>query len=135
MKCSQSIISLSENKRTYQLENKSHRCIHSYRIDNGIITSQNVSKCDYAIFIDTNYLILIELKGVDISHAIDQIENTINTLIRNNGVSVNRIDARIVISRGPNPKIIASKQQRLEKLLLKYHGHLNYREKKLLESI
>ena len=132
---SQNIVSLSENRRKYQLKNENHKCIHTYKVDNGIITSQDIPKCDYAIFIETNSLYLIELKGANISRAIEQIESTIRILIQEEKVNVNTIEAKVVLSKGRNPKIISTKQQHLDKLLSRYNGRLTYKEQIFIDSI
>lgn len=77
----QSIVVSCENGKKHTVDNrKSKYCIYQYKIDGDIVTSQKVSKCDYIVEIDKNneaFAFIIELKGSDVSHAIDQIKSTL----------------------------------------------------------
>lgn len=77
----QSIVVSCENGKKHIIDNrKSKYCIYKYKIDGDIVTSQTDSKCDYIVEIDTDnesIAFIIELKGSDVSHAIDQIKSTL----------------------------------------------------------
>lgn len=78
----QSIVVSCENGKKHIIDNhKSKYCIYQYKIDGDIVTSQTVLKCDYIVEVDTDnesIAFIIELKGSDVSHAIDQIKSTLD---------------------------------------------------------
>ncbi len=77
----QPIVVSSENGKKHIVDNhKSKYYIYQYKIDGDIVTSQTVSKCDYIVEVDKDnksIAFIIELKGSDVSHAIDQIKSTL----------------------------------------------------------
>jgi hypothetical protein len=94
------ILSREENKRKAILKNNSQIQINEVQIDNCLITQGN--KCDFLWEICLQKTaIYVELKGKDLSHALTQIESTINFCIQNyNHSSFTKI-AVIVLSRYP----------------------------------
>ena len=73
----QKIIVSSENRSKHIAENCNCNMVRQYKIDDDVISSKTVDKCDYLVLNDdkkTAYL--IELKGSELSHAIDQLNQT-----------------------------------------------------------
>ncbi len=114
--------------RTYKLHNKTGKEIVVYKIDGGLISNDDVLKCDNGIYTEDNLLFLIELKGADLNHALDQINSTIDILIKRPSIKVKRLNARIVLSRVSVPRITASKENKLKQLLHKSYGGGDYKK-------
>ncbi len=121
--------------RTYRLLNNSGKEIVVYKIDGGIVNNNNVPKCDYGIYTENDLLILIELKGENLSHALCQIDSTINILLKQSNIKVKKLNARIVLSRVSVPRISASKENKLKQLLKKSYGGGDYKKQcRILED-
>ena len=58
-----------KSKSKYVAKNKNGKEACGVRIDGGLITSNDVKKCDYGLCIDDDRFFLIELKGKDLSRA------------------------------------------------------------------
>lgn len=130
-------ISLREPKenRLYKLHNKSGKEIVVYKIDGGLINNLNVMKCDYGIYTEEGWLFLIELKGKDLEHALDQLNNTISILIKRPNIKVKKLNARVVLSRVSVPRLFTSKENRLKQLLYKSYGGGDYKKQcRILED-
>ena len=72
------IVTVSENKRKFTIQNSSSLQINQVKVDGCYITSG--SKCDYLFEIINKNIIAVfyvELKGKNIEHAIKQLEATI----------------------------------------------------------
>lgn len=73
------IVSVSENKRTFRVNNKSLFTVNQVTVDGCYITSG--LKCDYLFEIinqTINRVFYVELKGKNIEHGIKQLEATIH---------------------------------------------------------
>ncbi len=129
------IFVVKENKREYVLENTSRKEICQIKIDNGYITNTNVRKCDYGFLIcNDNYIILVELKGTDFLHAVEQINSTLELL--NNELKNMKVSARIVLARVSAPNIENDpKYLKLKKTIKSQNGDIEYRSGKMLEKI
>lgn len=114
--------------RIYKFHNKSGKEIVVYKIDGGLINNEDVLKCDNGIFIEDNSLFLIELKGADLNHALDQINSTIDILIKRPNIKLKKLNARIILSRVSVPRITASKENKLKQLLHKSYGAGDYKK-------
>lgn len=123
-------VSLREpgENRTYKLHNKSEKEIVVYKIDGGLINDENVLKCDNGIYTENDWMFLIELKGTDLSHALDQINSTIDILLKRPNKKVKKLNARIVLSKVSVPRISASKENKLKQLLHKSYGGGDYKK-------
>lgn len=123
-------ISLREpgENRTYKFHNKSEKEIVIYKIDGGIINDKNMLKCDNGIYTEDDWLFLIELKGADLNHALDQINSTIDILLKRPNRKVKKLNARIVLSKVSVPRISASKENKLKQLLHKSYGGGDYKK-------
>lgn len=72
-------IVVSENKSKFIIINNKKKVIHKVKVD-GCLISENSKKCDWLFEINPKskeLVIFLELKGVDLKHAIRQIESTI----------------------------------------------------------
>ena len=117
-----------KEKRVYRLRNRSGKDIVVYKIDGGVISNDEVLKCDNGIYTEDDWLFLIELKGADLEHALDQINSTINILLKQPNIKVKRLNARIVLSKVCVPRISASKENKLKQLLHKSYGGGDYKK-------
>ena len=92
-------------------------------------------KCDYGIYTEEGWLFLIELKGKDLEHALDQLNNTISILIKRPNIKVKKLNARVVLSRVSVPRLFTSKENRLKQLLYKSYGGGDYKKQcRILED-
>jgi hypothetical protein len=121
----------SGNPRKYIAQNPHGKGVVVYHIDGGLISDPKQSKCDYGLLTESDHLYLIELKGADYSHALEQITNTINLLMPN----VASVHARVVLSKVRTPNIKVAGEKKLQKLLMKYNGDLIKKENQLVETI
>ena len=72
------IVSVSENRRKFTVNNKSRFTINRVTVDDCYITEG--LKCDFLFEVideDVKEVFYVELKGSDISHAIQQLEVTV----------------------------------------------------------
>ena len=127
-----------ENRACYTLENTKQKIIVSYCVDGGIIKNDkdvedNISKCDYLYAeIEKNYAILIELKGKNVSHALEQLLNTLGIL--NKFLSYyEHVYARVVFSKGTPNLQASSSYVKLYKKIKKMNGNIKVHEKNLNE--
>ena len=133
--CSSPIVCKDKGQsREYRFVNNDKKEVIKYCIDGGIISEHEISKCDFGIFTEDNQLYLIELKGGDYKHAIEQIDTTIQTLIENRNIKVDRIDARVVLSKVRNPNILTTKEKKLKSKLSRYKGTLKKCTRKMEEQ-
>ena len=119
----------SKENRTYRLLNNSGKEIVVYKIDSGIINNDKVVKCDNGIYTEDNLLILVELKGADLDHALSQINSTINILLKQPNIKVKKLNARIVLSKVRVPDMLSTKEKQLKQLLRKSYGGGDYKRK------
>jgi hypothetical protein len=69
--------SAKENGKKFIFENKSNKTICRVRVDDCLITSKEVKKCDFLFKVnENNKYYLIELKGIAVIDAVAQIINT-----------------------------------------------------------
>ena len=130
------IVVLREPKesREYRLENRSCKELVEYRIDGGVITSNDVLKCDFGVFTEDNVLYLVELKGADYIRALEQILSTIRLLVVRPAIKVARLNARIVLSKVSVPAIMSSQEKKLLALVKSKSGNL-IKQSRILEEI
>lgn len=106
-----------------------------YWVDGKLIASDTRSgKCDFAIYTDTGSLYLIELKGADYLHALEQICDTIARLISPD-IDIEVIHARVVLSKVQTPALRSSIETKLTKLLKKYKGNLQKASVQMQETL
>jgi hypothetical protein len=92
-------------------------------------------KCDYGIFTGLNELFLIELKGRNINHAIEQIDHTIDFLRLPTKFRGMKVKARIVATKAPTPDMMSTKRLSLVKKLKSLGGDLLIKTIKYEEHI
>ena len=119
------IISCKEKNRNYQFENTQGNHIVLYLMDGGVINDNTTAKCDHLLVIGGQKLtsVLVELKGNDVPHGIEQINTTLQEFpsFFNNCY---RVHARIIATQTV-PKIMATqKVVRLKKKLEQMNGTL-----------
>ncbi|WP_202702989.1 hypothetical protein [Flavobacterium sp. UGB4466] len=118
--CSKSKVA-SENGKRFEIDSKED--FTKIRIDNCLITSQQVQKCDFGFVRHfNNDFYFVELKGKDVKIALDQIISTINIFED----SVIRIPKEkrfgfIVSSRNP---LSGAETNNLKQAFAKKHGRL-----------
>ena len=107
---------------TYKYPNKDNNHLAKYRVDGGLIADKG-KKCDYLLLnCERKSSYFIELKGSDISHAIDQIERSIDELKKN--LPNFSVFARIVLTRVNTTHLIDCKLKKLEKKVELLNGNL-----------
>ena len=71
------IITCAEKRSRYIARNPNRKLNCKIRIDNALIKGNDISKCDYGLWVDEgNRMILIELKGSDVEKALEQLFST-----------------------------------------------------------
>lgn len=115
-------------KRVYRLLNNSAKEIVVYKIDGGIINNDEVQKCDNGIYTEDDLLILVELKGTDLDHALNQISSTIKILLKQPSIKVKKLNARVVLSKVRVPDMLSTKEKQLKQLLQKSYGGGDYKK-------
>ncbi len=75
--------------------------------NDGFLIRENVMKCDYGLWVDDGKMILIELKGSDVVHALEQLGNTHRLFLENYRGGQFRYWYRIVSAKVPEPNLIS----------------------------
>lgn len=119
----------------WQGVNTAKKRVVKYRVDGGIISSQAEPKCDYAIYVEGDRVYLVELKGSNYAHALEQIDATLDKLIRNPQIETSSVNGRIVLTKGKLPNLRYSKETSLNKKLKKLNGTLASRTRLFEEEI
>jgi hypothetical protein len=128
-----SSISVSEQNMQYTLKNSHKREIVLYKIDNGLITGDEL-KCDFGIYTENDILYLVELKSPEreYGHALQQIINTIKILLKSKKISVSQLNARVVLKK--YPALPSVKERKLERSIIEtfncdlQHGSKSFAE-------
>lgn len=101
-------ISISENRKKYLLHNDLRNNMAVFHVDGAMVQDKNTIKCDNLV-LDTTGMkaIFVELKGTDLAHALQQINQTID-MMRDDIPNCTKY-ARIVTSNRTNvPNIRAN---------------------------
>lgn len=134
--CRKNISLKDKGASIYNLVNDQSKEIVCYEIDGKLISSTEVDKCDYGLYTEDDLLILVELKGSDYGHAIDQISSTINILLTQPKVKVSRLCGRVVLNKTRVPDIVETKERQLKHLLkTKYKGTLKKQSRVMSETL
>ena len=74
-------ISISENRKKYLLHNDLRNNMAVFHVDGAMVQDKNTIKCDNLV-LDTTGMkaIFVELKGTDLAHALQQINQTIDMM-------------------------------------------------------
>ncbi len=67
--------SFSENKKSYYAKNENRLVGCRLQIDGKLYTTDS-QKCDFGLLLEDNRFYLIECKGIDLNHALDQLLTT-----------------------------------------------------------
>ena len=121
--------------REYRLYNNSSKELVVYRIDKGVINDDDILKCDYGIYTEDNELYLVELKGSDYNHAINQLSSTINILLIQPQITVGRLHTRVVLSKKHTPDILTTPEMKLRKLLKRFKGDFDKKSQVFEENV
>jgi hypothetical protein len=122
------------------LENTMKNHVISYKMDGGIILADRTVpagtvKCDYLIVIDApdEEAVLVELKGIDVRKAFDQISATLD-LYKDLFVTFGHVYARVVATSAiPNLKA-SPEYVKLATKVKRYHGNVKIKERKFSEK-
>jgi len=145
------VLSVKEHGRSYYLLNPSEYRVLCYRIDGEVIIDGK--RCDYGIVTDFSNcsnttdtktkpdnltkkqcrFYLVELKGKDLSHAAEQLNDTITKL--EHSISACVIEARIILSRVSHPDLPVTSVMQLERRLARLGGRLKKACKMLEETL
>ena len=126
----------SENGKSYSLKIGAHDfdcvCVH---IDSGVVDTVDCCKCDYSFFLKDpeKHVILIELKGTSVGHAIEQIDATLQLEALNSSFSGRKVCARISCLSSV-PRIYTRAQMELERKLLRFGGNLKIERTPFVED-
>lgn len=134
-------VKCEEKKKKYILQNTSGCQIISYKMDGGIIVQDKsvpdgTNKCDYMFLINDlkRKAILVELKGVNIAHALRQIQGTLS-LYRGFFQSFSHVYGRIVVTSSvPNLKAQPDYVNLVRLMRRNFSGNLKIAEKELVEK-
>lgn len=118
----------TEKRKTYRMINDSKFHVTKIHTDGGVFIQ--TQSCDFLFlthsFTNNNFnncdAILVELKGVDVKHAVDQIESTIKKLNFTNNEFI--LKARIVASKGIPLHLRPANYVSLDAMLRKQGGNL-----------
>ncbi|NUN99354.1 MAG: hypothetical protein HUU01_01925 [Saprospiraceae bacterium] len=133
--CSQNqIINASENKSKYSLRNPQRREVCKIHLDGCASMETTGKQCDYLFLsCDTNRAFFIELKGCDLLHAIDQLDQSIDR--HKQSVEGFAINARVVLSRTQTPDIRSPKYIKFKKKIKDLRGTFEHRNILLEETL
>lgn len=123
------VLKEKRESREYHLRNDSEQELVVYKIDGGIIEDNNLQKCDFGIYTEHDILYLIELKGADFNHALEQIQSTISLLLDKRNIGVNQLNVRIVLSKYRNPDILSTEEKKLNRMLRTKFGNGTIKKK------
>lgn len=142
IKCAdmRSNVKCEENRKIYNLENPDKLLIVLYLMDGGVIQEDalvppNTHKCDYMFVItEEKRVVLTELKGVDVKHALEQINGTID-IYKDYFKMCEAVYGRVIVSSS-TPKLNATPQYtKLQMKLKRLNGNLKIKENRYSESV
>jgi hypothetical protein len=102
---------VEEQGRSANFTNQDRTVIRKIRVDGCLITTG--VRCDWILSHPTVVDVLIELKGTDVNHALEQLERTIEVwLLHPERIGISKLSALVVCSQYPRfNTTIARKQQ------------------------
>jgi hypothetical protein len=113
------VCSDKRSKSIYRYINQSRHQIAKIHVDGGLISDTRTKKCDWLLVNkDSATAFFIELKGSNLTRAIEQINTTLDLLwtdIKKTGIRT--AHARIVLSKIPRPHLMPNEKRKLEKRL------------------
>jgi len=126
----------TENGKVYSLSIGKHEfdcvCVH---IDSGVVDTVDCCKCDYSLFFKDKEkrVILVELKGTSVGHAIEQIDATLQLEPLKAAFDGRKVYGRISCTSGV-PRIYSPAQVKLQRKLLQHGGNLNINRTPFVED-
>ena len=134
-------VKCEEKRKWYILENTKKERVLCYKMDGGIILQdrlvpEGTCKCDYVLFTGglKGKVILVELKGVDVAHALKQLSGTL-LLFRTFFQTFSQVHGRIVVtSMAPNIKATPDYVNLVRFLRKNFHGTIKITERELMEK-
>lgn len=128
------VVVFEEHGRRYRAINPFEKTISRYQIDGGLLKSGK--RCDYGLFLSAQpagTMILIELKGKDLSYGAEQINETLLSL--KDHLRDKIVHGRIVLSRVQIPDIKTTAVVRCQQALAQHQGRLHYKATLLEETL
>ncbi|APA90910.1 hypothetical protein HX057_14095 [Myroides odoratimimus] len=96
-----------------------------YRVDKGLISTNETKQCDFAIYVPSSDSVrLIELKGGNIDDGVEQLIQTIDVLIKRPNISVTKLYAILVAKKFNTPALLTTKMKKLKTLVKSYKGEV-----------
>lgn len=134
-------VNCEQKKKKYILENTQKNHVISYQMDGGIIVvdrtvPEGTNKCDNLFIINADELtaILIELKGKNVPHALDQIQGSLD-LYKGLWKKFSHVYGRAVVTSSTPDLKASPKYVNLSELLKKkYHGNIKIEERQFKEK-
>lgn len=131
-------ISVGERGQTYKIRFSSKYLSAVYAIDGGIIKDKSITKCDKLVLVclDEPYYfeLFVELKGSDIKHAIEQVEETLkNPLFQDSSVKIRQ--ARIIGRNIPSNTGRSITEMAKKNFIRKYNCRLEFKTGPAVESL
>lgn len=122
--------------REYRGLNPDKLFLTVYQVDGKLLKARQAGdvKCDYAVYTESDILYLVELKGGDYSHALEQLQNTIQLLIRPDFECPQSIHTRVVLSKVKVPNFLNTKEKKLMELLKKKYNGTHKKSAQVLEE-
>lgn len=119
--CERKLLSVKENGKEYKVELDPRRQCAVLQVDGGLI--KNGIKCDKLVIATSpDVIVYVELKGKDISHAIDQLKATItHQIFKPLPTKDDKVLARIVCSAGP----ASAARKKFEKAKIEFRSRYN----------
>lgn len=134
-------VKCEENRKKYVLENTLGNQVISYRMDGGMIAEdssvpEGVNKCDYMLVVGSRELsaVLIELKGIKVSKALEQIQGSL-VLYKNVFRKFAHVYGRVIVTSSVPDLKASPKYVNLAKLIRgTYQGNLKIIERVFREK-
>lgn len=120
-KCFTTVTNAKERGKRFSFENKNKKSICRVHVDGCFITDNSIKKCDYLFFVnEIHKYYLIELKGVHVSEAVEQIVSTYHII--NEKIKSNAQNYKGVIVSSSVPSATQQKFRKLQEQCLKELG-------------
>ncbi len=128
------IINASENRSKYSLNNPHQKEVCKIKVDNCLEKESSSKQCDY-LFLSCNTLraFFIELKGKDLTHAIQQLDQSIDNL--SPSIEEFAINARVVLSKTQTPDLRTTKYKKFVTKVKRLGGTFVHKNKILTETL
>jgi len=113
-------VCVKENKRTFSINNPDNRLIDKVRVDGCIYKDNSTKRCDWLFHIRSiKKSVFVELKGKNVSHAYEQLSETINAMAKTGWASECFIICSRVPRQGPSVQALKKSMKKLHSADLK----------------